>query len=101
MTSVKYNPQEIFKMAKNGDVGRWMAQIAAKVTIRTKYYLNNNMVNIRTGKLIHSVHTKSIQRTPPVWEVVADTYYAYWVHELYNRPYIAQAMVDVFAREGL
>ena len=85
----------------SSDVGKWMKQIAEKVTRRSKYYLDNRMVNRRTSNLYHSVTTRSINKTPPEWEVVADTPYAWYVHDLNNRPFISVALRDVFTNEGL
>jgi len=85
----------------SSDVSKWMKQIAEKITRRSKYYLQNRMVNIRTGDLYNSVSTRSIGRTPPEWEVVADMPYAWYVHELHDRPFLDRAVQDVFTSEGL
>ncbi len=102
--SVSYNINytELNKLAsKSGDVNKWMGQLAGKVTKRSKFYLRNNMVNIRTGRLISSVSSKSTNRNPPEWIISANTPYARYVHELHSRPFLTTAIEDVFRNEGL
>ena len=102
--SVSYNINytELNKLAsKSGDVNKWMGQLAGKVTKRSKFYLRNNMVNIRTGRLISSVSSKSTNRNPPEWIISANTPYAWYVNELHSRPFLTTAIEDVFRNEGL
>ncbi len=93
---------ELNKLAsKSGDVNKWMGQLAGKITKRSKFYLRNNMVNIRTGTLIGSVTSRSTNRNPPEWVISAEAPYAWYVHETHGRPFLTTAIEDVFRNEGL